>query len=133
MYALVSTLVWAILVTSSFLAHYCAAPHIPPESVNRARSLSVFLRRLGKTLAALNAFWIVAICVLQFGSFFSRCFCSSSVLELGWRKAFASFVFTDHDLAVLWSAWRVAAAVSPASCFVFLLYIFMYINPPVPE
>lgn len=43
------------------------------------------LRRLAKFLAALNALFIIAFVILQFGGVFDNCWCDSCRLSLGWR------------------------------------------------
>lgn len=112
LYALASTVIWAIMLLSSILAHYAHLPR--PHShhlqlryvVNTAAArLSVALRRLGKLLAILNALWIVVTCLFQFSSFFDRCWCDSSVLGLGPRKAYDVLVLTDADIKPMTAAW----------------------------
>ena len=96
------------MVASSFL----------PQGVRSTR-----LRSFGKFLASLNVVWILFICTSQFGNFFSRCYCSSSVLGLRGR-AYAEFVFTADDLGKLKSAWTGAAVLGNGASLVFLIFVF---------
>jgi hypothetical protein len=109
------------MVASSFLAH----SSYPDYDRNPVTGFfSRFFRLFGKCLAFLNAIWIAVICTLQFGNFFSRCYCSSSVLGLRGR-AYAEFVFTTDDLGKLKSAWIGAAVLGNGACVV-LFFVFMY-------
>lgn len=92
-YGFLSTLAWAMLLTASILTYY--STNTPPNSprahvilVRIARWLSIFLRRLGKLVAAFNAAWIVVIGFFQFSSFYNRCFCSSNMMGSG-KNAYA--------------------------------------------
>jgi hypothetical protein len=77
-----------MLLTSSILSYYSTNP--PAQSsrehvilVRVAHWLSIFLRRLGKLIAVLNAVWIVVIAFFQFSGFFDRCFCNSNIMGPG--------------------------------------------------
>jgi hypothetical protein len=71
-----------LLVISDLLAHYSAPndPDGPGDIRGFPAALSIFLRRLGNLLATANAIWIFVVCLFQFGGFFDRCWCDSSVL-----------------------------------------------------
>ncbi|KAJ7139029.1 hypothetical protein C8R44DRAFT_606472 [Mycena epipterygia] len=111
LYGGLSTLVWIMLVASSFLAHYSTqvthnieGQPVRSRAARVAGTLSIILRRLGKVLATCNAIWIVLACILQFTSFFDRCYCNSSVLG---RGSFAYDVLTllEEDLSAMKTAW----------------------------
>ncbi|KAF8218251.1 hypothetical protein K438DRAFT_21902 [Mycena galopus ATCC 62051] len=101
-YGVLSTLVWIMLVISSVLAHYSTftvsvkGRYLHTRSTRIAGVLSIWLRRLGKILASLNAVWIILACLLQFGSFFDRC-CDVAALNSPWigGVALASHLFQD--------------------------------------
>jgi hypothetical protein len=70
-YAGISTLVWMMLVASSYLS---------TSRANSIKNISSFLRVSGQLLAVCNAVGIVVTCVMQFGNFYNRCYCNSVVL-----------------------------------------------------
>jgi hypothetical protein len=75
------------------------------KTTRLAGILSIILRRIGKVLASLNAIWIVLVCLLQFGSFFDRCWCNSSVLYLGAKNAYNVIDVKPNDVAALHAPW----------------------------
>jgi hypothetical protein len=112
LYAAAGTLVWAMMVASSFLTHYAAcAPRGPsgnPRSARVARTAATALRRMGKAAAALNAVWGLLACIFEFSSFFSRCWCNSDVLSLG-ANAFNVIALSDQDMHKIKTAWILGA------------------------
>lgn len=137
LYGVVSTLVWATLVTSSALAHYATQPvdiygdGVYPRSTRFAARLSIILRRLGKVLATGNAVWIVLACILQFSSFFDRCYCNSSVLGLG-SFAYDVIDLVPGDVATMKAAWIGGVALASGCSALFVGWISVFINPPLP-
>jgi hypothetical protein len=112
LYAVTGTLVWKMMVASSFLAHYAArasyGPSRKPFRARVARTAAILLRRIGKVVAALNAVWGVLVCLLEFGGFFSRCWCNSNVLSLG-ANAYTVLALSDQDLRKVQIAWILGA------------------------
>ncbi|KAJ7139079.1 hypothetical protein C8R44DRAFT_837667 [Mycena epipterygia] len=109
-YGVNATIVWILLVTSSGLAHYSTFTrtyndrYLHTQSTRLAGVISIVLRRTGKVLAALNATWIVLVCLLQFSSFFSRCWCNSSVFSLG-KSAYNVIEILPENLTGLDLPW----------------------------
>ena len=138
-YTAVSTLTWMLLVTSSVLTHFLATsrthagstsehPSFDHDKVLRfVRTLAIFLRRLGKSLAACNAIWIVLVCVLQFGSFFNRCYCFSSVLGLG-SGAYGILIIGANEVTRPWLG-GVGFACGSAVLFIGFINIFINAKP----
>lgn len=118
------------MLLSSVLAHYAHSSHNSPSRHARyhrvadrtAVRASVALRRLGKTLATLNAIWIVMACLFQFSSFFDRCWCDSDVLGLG-KKAYTVLQMTDADIVPLRTAWIGGRSILGTVCSVVLLIL----------
>lgn len=110
LYAVTGTVIWLLMVLSSFLSYHAATSRslaTVPRTITSPRiaeMLSTALRRIGKTLAILNATWIVVVCVFQFASFFDRCYCNSSVLGLG-KTAYDVINFTASDVHAMKAAW----------------------------
>ncbi|KAF7291640.1 hypothetical protein HMN09_01255200 [Mycena chlorophos] len=108
-YGSAATLVWIILVMSSFLAHYAISPtrdRIPRTTSQRvAEWLSIFLRRTGKILATLNAAWIIVFYMLNFASFFNSCWCEAAVIGLGRRRAHIDMVLSRAEIGNMNAAW----------------------------
>jgi hypothetical protein len=117
LYAATGTLIWAIMVASSWLSYYStiaaqrASPprlaNVPPSPLPAVRvtsALAILLRRLGKFLAVCNSVWIVLSCIFQFSSFYDRCYCNSSVLGLG-KNAYDVITLLDSDIGVMKGSW----------------------------
>jgi hypothetical protein len=100
-YGVLSTMSWMIIAFSSLLPCWSMAAR---PSYGIANQTSIVLRRLGKTIAIVNAMWIVVLCLLQFGNVFDQCYCNSSVLSLG-ERAIAVFVPSDDEVAGVYRAW----------------------------
>ncbi|KAJ7327535.1 hypothetical protein DFH08DRAFT_710349 [Mycena albidolilacea] len=122
MYASVSTIAWIFLVASSVLS-FLPPPPPPyprkPHGIARAQTASVLLRRAGKALAALNAIWLVLICLFQFSGVYDRCWCISSILHLG-SRAYAVSILTPADIAAFW--YPVVGATVLARCVIYLFF-----------
>jgi hypothetical protein len=123
MYASVSTIAWIFLVASSVLSFLPPPPPPPyprkPHGLARAQTASVLLRRAGKALAALNAIWLVLICLFQFSGVYDRCWCISSILHLG-SRAYAVSILTPADIAAFW--YPVVGATVLARCVIYLFF-----------
>ena len=151
-YAGASTLTWILLMASSILTHSLAYPTVPishPSSTDKpcsdndelfhpgqqqwshlrsfVRLLAITFRRSGKLLAAGNAIWIILSCVLQFGGFYDRCYCNSSVTGL---KS-GAYDIIIADASVLLGPWigGVALACGSAAVFVGFVNLFIHSKP----
>ncbi|KAJ7856704.1 hypothetical protein B0H14DRAFT_2752481 [Mycena olivaceomarginata] len=137
-YGVVATLVWMMLVASSFLAHYSAytatanGRYFQTRFTRFAGIISIILRKTGKFLAALNAAWIVAACLFQFSSFFDRCLCNSSVFSLGTR-AYNAIDLLPSDIAGLNAPWIGGVALASGSSILFMGFVNVLINPVLPD
>ncbi|KAJ7260724.1 hypothetical protein C8J57DRAFT_479257 [Mycena rebaudengoi] len=101
-YAVISTLVWMLLVISSILT----STGVEYESQARKRStldVCTALRRMGETLAAINAAWIVLACIFQFIGLYDTCWCTSSAFSLG-SRAYSVAILTRVEISELWPA-----------------------------
>ncbi|KAJ3722034.1 hypothetical protein DFJ43DRAFT_674249 [Lentinula guzmanii] len=129
-YASASTIVWFLLLLASLLSHYSS---IDATYSNVAATLSIIIRRIGKILAAANAMWILAACIFQFTSFFDRCYCNSSTLGLGAAKAYNVIIFTEADQSSMRGAWIGATFLAVGSVVIYIIFINLYVNPPLPS
>ncbi|GBE87040.1 hypothetical protein SCP_1002870 [Sparassis crispa] len=134
-YGIVSTMVWLILITSSALAHHASprsyhasSPLANMRSVRLAGMLAIALRRVGKTLAFMNAVWIVLACVFQFSNVFDRCYCNSSVTGLG-RNAYDVLVNTETDLVRMRLAWAAGVALASFVALAFSFFVNLIKDP----
>ena len=138
-YGALSTLVWMMLLTSSILTYYSinAPTHtfqdnfILPLLVWVARRLSIFLRRLGKLIAALNAVWIVVTGLLLFGNFYDRCYCNSSVMRLG-KHAYDVIFLVPGDMEGMRTAWIGGFVLAAVAAIIFAGFVAMFIEPLPP-
>jgi hypothetical protein len=129
-----------MLLISSILTHYSTnTPNrrsskggfIPPVRARVARWLSIFLRRFGKVIAALNALVIIFAGLLQFGSFYDRCYCNSSVLGLG-KNAFNVIALVPGDAAAVHAAWIGGFVLAAGVALIFAGFVAVFIDPPLP-
>jgi len=126
-----------MLLTSSILTYYSI--NTPTHSFHghtilalRGRIagwLSIFLRRLGKLIARLNAVCIVAIGVLQFSNVYDRCYCNSSVTGLG--KHAYNVIAPDHGGSMR-TAWIGGFFLAAGAAMVFAGFVTLFIDPPLP-
>ena len=140
LYALISTLVWFFMVSSSIIAYYCdTAPPRKPRSEDGPQypshpylhELALSLNLLGKTLCVLNAFWIVCSCMLHFSNTFNRCVCNSGMWETrSAKESFAVLAYSRKHQEVTQYAWIGGIAVTLASAMVFVIFIWFKQQPP---
>ncbi|KAG2151539.1 hypothetical protein DEU56DRAFT_555464 [Suillus clintonianus] len=128
-YGALATTIWAMLVVSSIFSHYASSysdrPRSPLSSMTTriARVLSNLLRWGGKSLAILNALWIIAAGMLQFTSIYDNCYCNSSVLGRGAQYAYDIVVTDGLDLNQTKAAWFGALALGGSTAFGFICYM----------
>ncbi|KAJ7784477.1 hypothetical protein B0H16DRAFT_1492644 [Mycena metata] len=133
LYGAMATLIWWLLVLSSVTGHYATAyPEFPEFSHRAAAGSSVFLRRVAKFLATLNAAWIITAFLLQFGNFYDRCFCNSDVLGLG-KMAHNVMVLEGSDISAMKAAWIGGVVLGVVVSSLFLGFINLFIDPPLPS
>jgi hypothetical protein len=125
-----------MLLTSSVLTYYLtkSPTHFQGHVIltlqaRVARSLSIFLRRLGKVIAGLNAVWIVAVGLFQFSNFFDRCYCNSSVMGLG---RYAYDVIAPVDVGSMRTAWMGGFFLGAGAAMIFAGFVTLFIDPPLP-
>ncbi|KAJ7242964.1 hypothetical protein C8J57DRAFT_1366610 [Mycena rebaudengoi] len=138
LYGVMSTLVWLLLVTSSILAHYSTftvsfkGRYLHTKSTRLTGVASIILRRLAKVLASLNAVWIVLACLFQFGSFFDRCWCNSSVFYLS-KNAYTVIEVAPEDVAGLNAPWIGGVVLASGCAVMFMAFVNILINPALPD
>ncbi|KAG1737980.1 hypothetical protein EDB19DRAFT_919690 [Suillus lakei] len=127
LYAVISTLIWMMLLMSSILAHHSAAyPRRAPLFSRVALALSHFLRWTGKLLAIINFVLVILACVFQYSNFYDRCFCNSSVFSTR-GAAYAVVIETIAQAAQAKAAWigAIVLACTSASIFLGLVYLLL--------
>ncbi|KAJ2932954.1 hypothetical protein H1R20_g4115, partial [Candolleomyces eurysporus] len=148
LFGALSTIVWLLLLISSLLVHYVAtsspssactqiepptAPryhggHSYPLRLSIARHFAIFLRRLAKLLATVNALWILAACLFQFGNFFDRCYCNSSVFGRG-RGAYNVIKLVASNVEPMKNAWIGGVCLAGGTAFLFVGFVNVFIKP----
>ena len=136
---MLSTLVWMMLLTSSFLTFY--STNTPTDSLKehfmrrlrvRLASLSsIFLRRLGKVIATFNAVLIVATGMIEISSVYDRCYCNSSVMGLG-EHAYNVISLVQGDWGDMRAAWIGGFVFAAGAATIFAGFVTILINPPLP-
>ena len=133
LYGIVSTMIWAASLLSSYFAHYAKVlhdrsdtPHSRFNSADFAEGLATFLRRLSMFAAFCNTVAIILACVFQFSNFFSTCYCNSSVLGRGGQKAY-NIISVGYDLHPMRGAWigGIVLAGGSVALFLFLLHLIL--------
>jgi len=125
-FAAASTLAWMLLVMSSILTHFLASSNESQTRLrNFGRMVAVILRRVGKMLAACNAIWIIVVCALQFGNFYDRCFCNSSVFGLK-NSAYDVLVMSANAVK---GPWIGGVALGCGSAFLFVVFVNLFMDP----
>ncbi|KAJ7720292.1 hypothetical protein DFH07DRAFT_308663 [Mycena maculata] len=137
-YGFLSTFVWMIMVASSVLAHYSTftisfkGRYAHTKSTRLAGIFSIILRKTGKFLASVNAVWIVLACLFQFGSFYDRCWCNSSVFYLG-KNAYNVIDVGPADVEALNAPWIAGVGLASGCAILFLGFINILMNPALPD
>jgi hypothetical protein len=119
-----------LLVSSSFLTHYCAARSDGSKlgwSRKPAEYLSITFRRVAKIIATLNTIVIFLACTLQFTNSFDRCFCNSSVFSLR-HHAFNAISLAGEEIAGIKAAWGIGVALAAGSVTFYLSVISLWVD-----
>ncbi|RXW23554.1 hypothetical protein EST38_g2309 [Candolleomyces aberdarensis] len=148
LFGVLSTIVWVFLLISSLLVHYVAtsspsSAHTRnepltfqghhggrsyPLRLSIARHFAISLRRLAKLLATVNAIWILATCLFQFGNFFDRCYCNSSVFGRG-SGAYNVIKLVASDVEPMKNAWVGGVCLAGGTAFLFVGFFNVFIEP----
>ncbi|PPQ91609.1 hypothetical protein CVT25_012790 [Psilocybe cyanescens] len=140
-YGALSTIVWIMLLISSLLTYYSVCTterrllkgHGAVSISYRIMSwFSVLLRRSGKIIATLNTVWIISTALLQFGSFYDRCYCNSNVF--GSRdNAYNVIIPNQDDATRMREAWIGGFSLASMSTALFIGFVFLLTNAPYPN
>ncbi|KAG2110070.1 hypothetical protein BD769DRAFT_98125 [Suillus cothurnatus] len=128
-YGALATMIWAMLVVSSILSHYAFSYSDRPRSpfssitIRLVKVVANLLRWGGKSMAIINAIWIIAAGMLQFTSVYDNCYCNSSVLGRGAQYAYDIVVFDHVDLSQTKAAWFGALALAGTTSLGFIFYM----------
>ena len=135
LYGVISTIIWLMLLLSSCLAHYANTRHngdAPPSSgfnsVNLAKGLATFLRRLSVLIAGCNAIFVILACVSQFSNLYSTCYCNSSVLGRGSQHAY-NIIAAGYDYDRMEAAWIGGVVLASVCVILFLLFLHLILKP----
>jgi hypothetical protein len=139
-YGALSTLVWMMLLTSSILTYYSTnnSDHFQGDITSTlqarvARFFSIFLRRLGKVIAVLNAGWIVATGLFQFSNFYNRCYCDSNIMAVGRDAAYVIISLASEDMGSILAAQIGGFFLAAGAAMIFALFVRLVITPPIPS
>ncbi|KAF1997331.1 hypothetical protein P154DRAFT_565495 [Amniculicola lignicola CBS 123094] len=104
-----------------------------PQGYERTRKnsllcgLAVTTRLLGKTIAVLNAVWLVLSSLLEYTGVYDRCYCKGNQTGLGLNGGWLVLFKTDNDLAeYATSPWAGGVAMSIMVCFA--AYFFFWLG-----
>jgi len=125
-YGALSTLVWGMLIASSILTYYSTNAQGHNILVRVARWLSIFLRRLGKVIAGLNAVWIVATGLFQFSNFYDRCYCNSNIMAVGRDAAHVIVSLASVDTGAMHAAQIGGFSLAAAASTIFAGFVGLF-------
>ena len=125
-YGALSTLVWGMLLTSSILTYYSTNIRGHVILVRVARWLSIFLRRLGKVIAGLNAVWIVATALFQFSNLYDRCYCDSNIMAVGRDAAQVIISLVSADMGSMRAAQIGGFSLAASASMVFAGFVGLF-------
>jgi hypothetical protein len=125
-YGALSTLAWGVLLTSSILTYYSTNARGHVILVRVARWLSIFLRRLGKVIAGLNAVWIIATGLFQFSNFYDRCYCNSNIMAVGRNTAQVIISLASADMSSMRAAQIGGFSLAAAASMIFAGFVGLF-------
>ncbi|KAJ7896519.1 hypothetical protein B0H13DRAFT_2522979 [Mycena leptocephala] len=128
LYACASTVAWAMLVLSSILSFATHSESTHSRSSPLRERAAIWLRRLGKLLAAVNATWIVLVCLFQFTGVYDTCWCNSSVLYLG-KRAYSVWILTPADIAAFWYPVVGGTVLASGVVIIFIAFVNLLLEP----
>ena len=134
LYGTISTMIWLVLLLSSYLAHHAKLRHdsgVPRSGMNSvtvAEGLATFLRRLSILAAGFNTLGIVLACVFQFSNFYSTCYCNSSVLGRGVQHAY-NIIAAGYNFNHMKGPWIGGIVLAGGCVFVFLFFLHLMLEP----
>ena len=136
-YGVLSTIVWILLVSSSILTHYATmrplnhgGRHVNDWFIMAARLASIFLRRLGKSIATLNCIWVFISGMFQLSNFYDRCYCNSDVFWLQGR-AYNVIQLVADDLAGMKGAWLGGVCLAAGVVVVYIGFVQLFSDSPL--
>ncbi|KIL56921.1 hypothetical protein M378DRAFT_133577 [Amanita muscaria Koide BX008] len=129
LYGVLSTIVWLLLVISSVLANSFSASRKHGKSRKVIGALVIFFRQAAKTIAAINAAWILTSSLFQFSSIFDNCYCNAAVLGLG-SKAYAVLNITPEDQRLTKAYWTAGMTMASGTALVFIAAINLLLKRP---
>ena len=97
-----------------------------------ARWTSIIFRRLGKVVAAFNSLWVLVSCLFQFASVFDNCYCNSSVFYLH-DHAYNVIALLPGDITSVKSAWVGGVFLSGGTAIIYVAFVNIFIDPPLPD
>jgi len=153
LYAMASTIVWFSLISSSILAHYSSSSRNHTDTFFGQRSsvdnylhpsshrfrylagqISRVLNAFGKSVAGVNAFWIVFSCILHFANVYKTCSCSSNLFSSGGEDAALTVLaLSAQETTVIKRVWLNGLAISLTSICLFIGFIWRHRQPAWSE
>ena len=136
LYGIISTIVWLMLLLSSYFAHYAKvrhdrgdAPSIGFISTYSAEGIATFLRRLSTFAAFVNTIWVVLVGMFQFSDTYSSCYCNSSVLGRGAKDAYYIINLSGSAYGDTMAGWLVGLALAGGYVIVYLFALNVMLEP----
>jgi hypothetical protein len=134
LFGVLATAAWACLAGSAYLSHKysvrAAASDGSLSSMDGTTKWAILIvvaRFTGKALACINAFWLLAISLLQFTNLYHCCWCTACVLQYGTVEGWVLLWATDVQISdVALNSWVAGVTISClALLFAGLFFVFM--------
>jgi hypothetical protein len=128
LYGIIATFSCLLLLLSTYLSHLYSSALEPSPQPSKAiwwhATLALVTSHLGKSLAGLNALWLLCISVFQFTNLYNTCWCSSSIVSLhgnAWVVLFASDLQIEQASKAPWIGGVVLASMVAFASAAFFL------------
>lgn len=132
LYGCAATVVWMLCVLSSALARsYTTSSHGLSRKV--AGWLAIITRLLAKTLAVVNAFYIILLSLLQFSNVYDSCYCRSSFPGFGNNKAYIKLKYSEDDNRLVNLYWIGGMIMVSLVSLLFIIAINLLKRRPEPR
>lgn len=131
LYGMLSTIVWALLVISTFLDQYHSLNNA--KSISRSSWASIMsnvLRRISISIAIVNSTLIVGVCLTQISNGYNNCYCNSSVLSRGSKNAYMVIPSDKISLHEMTGAWVGSVILSTGCAGLYVLFISLMVDDP---
>ena len=124
-YGILSTIVFILMVLSSFLSHL-ARPWLGYHRRPALNSMACISRWMGKSLAVINGLGMVVACILQFSGGYDNCYCKTTTFGGSASSEMLPLYFGSYNLTstTFYKVWIGGIAMAISFCLSYLAAIY---------